>query len=491
MSTPTERLRTWLDKKLETAKPGEWLPCDRDLASHFDVSHRTVQRLMKSYATDGKLSRVKGRGTCVPGADAEVPGAMPTRQSSVATLVEQLHDSMRKGELERGKTLPQVKWFCRQFGVSPHTVAAAYRRLQEEGLVVRTGRNYRVGSFRSLSREEAKREVYLFTKNVSEFREAFKEDILAHSYHRMHNELSRHGYILLFETFDKLQGLLSQWGRRQRYPFGLVLFRWRHVVEGLSEQMEQMRQRARQSSVQAPAVLVDLLKVVPKPIKGLSTVYRSTLSTVVARALASFVRQKGYSRVVFFLDETHPYDVDHGYSWASLWPALKIRSEMTDACAGASFALVARPRLKPFTVKAFLDRQVEYHGDALARALLKALGIGSFDELEGPLHVTRDFGNVFPSVKGKRTAWVFITDQQAQRALRWARGAKIRVPEDLAIIGLENNSDFFSDGITTVEPDWETIGYLMAHALIGDFDLEKTSRGFMRVAANVHERLTT
>jgi DNA-binding GntR family transcriptional regulator len=492
MSSPSDQLRSWLDETLETAKPGEWLPSDRRLANHWGLSMRTVQRIMASYANRGQVVRVRGRGTRAPGEIASAETAtFLRRESSAESLMARLRDMMRTGELKRGQTLPQVKWLCREFHLSPRTVSLAYHRLQDDGVVVRVGRNFRVGSFRSLAREAGRREVYLFAKNAQEFREAFKEDILAHSYLRMHNELSHHGFILLFETFDKLQEHFQRWNRRHRYPFGIVLFRWRNNVDELQKQLDTMRQRAKHASCQPPAMLVDLLKVVDKPPRGIIVVYRSTLSTAVARALAEFVRRKAYSNVVFFLDETQRYDVEHGYSWASIWPVLKVKSELNDALANATFGLAAKPLKGPHTVTSFLKRQISHHGESLAQTLLDALGLKSFDELEGRLEVAKDFASLFSEVCKPGSVWVFSTDYEADRALQWARNNGIGVPEQLAIIGLENNSDYFPKGITTVEPDWETIGYLMAHAIIGDFGLERTSRGYMRIAASVHERLTT
>jgi hypothetical protein len=65
------------------------------------------------------------------------------------------------------------------------------------------------------------------------------------------------------------------------------------------------------------------------------------------------------------------------------------------------------------------------------------------------------------------------------------------VPRALSIIGLENNPDFAHHGLTTCAEDWDTMGYLMAHAVIGDFAVAKTRRGFLRTSALMLKRSST
>jgi hypothetical protein len=46
-------------------------------------------------------------------------------------------------------------------------------------------------------------------------------------------------------------------------------------------------------------------------------------------------------------------------------------------------------------------------------------------------------------------------------------------------------------GITSVILDKETIGYNLAHALLDDIPVERTSQGYLRMKALVLERGTT
>lgn len=87
--------------------------------------------------------------------------------------------------------------------------------------------------------------------------------------------------------------------------------------------------------------------------------------------------------------------------------------------------------------------------------------------------------------------WLFSTDADAAAALDWCRKNHIPVPAGRAIVSFENNPDYFHHGITSIMLDNETIGYNLAHALIGDIPVETTRRGYVRMHAVVVERVTT
>jgi DNA-binding LacI/PurR family transcriptional regulator len=86
---------------------------------------------------------------------------------------------------------------------------------------------------------------------------------------------------------------------------------------------------------------------------------------------------------------------------------------------------------------------------------------------------------------------VFSDEAMAARAYEWAVDRGVRIPKQLAIIGLQNDPAHYHLGISYCGPDWDTIGYLMAHSIMQDFEVEKTSQGFLRTKAHVVERLTT
>jgi len=72
-----------------------------------------------------------------------------------------------------------------------------------------------------------------------------------------------------------------------------------------------------------------------------------------------------------------------------------------------------------------------------------------------------------------------------------AKARRISVGKDIRAIGLEGSSDFRHLNPTYLDIREDHVGYLMAHALIGDIAVEKGARGYLRVNAEIVERLTS
>ncbi|HEY3329203.1 MAG TPA: GntR family transcriptional regulator [Capsulimonadaceae bacterium] len=92
-----ERLKAQMrDSLVATARPGDRLPPERDLARRFGVSTVTISRALKLLQDDGLVERVPGKGTFIShlGAGAPAPAANPnsaflaTASPSAAPLAE-------------------------------------------------------------------------------------------------------------------------------------------------------------------------------------------------------------------------------------------------------------------------------------------------------------------------------------------------------------------------------------------------------------------
>jgi substrate-binding family protein len=117
-------------------------------------------------------------------------------------------------------------------------------------------------------------------------------------------------------------------------------------------------------------------------------------------------------------------------------------------------------------------------------------GPQSLSSLRSAIVPCRDFKECYDQASGVN-AWIFSRDSDAVQALNWAQQNNIAVPRSLSIIGLQDAPEYMPSGISTCVPDWETAGYLMAHAIIRDFPVEKTRKGFMKTHAHIMERMTT
>jgi DNA-binding LacI/PurR family transcriptional regulator len=82
-------------------------------------------------------------------------------------------------------------------------------------------------------------------------------------------------------------------------------------------------------------------------------------------------------------------------------------------------------------------------------------------------------------------------DRLAALALPWLQSQGRQVPKDTMVVGLDDDPSHYQLGLSRFEVDWERIGYLMAHALIGDFRLPRTPEGFVRPSVRFLHKLTT
>lgn len=489
----TQRVNQWLEAQLRELAPGSPLPPDSRIARDLGVSHRTVLRAMSGHRRNGRVVRIPGRGSFLaPGPAAAPGGALDSQAPSHTILAARLLESIGRGAFRRGEALPAQKVLTLQFGVGPKTVAQACRELQARGVVTRVGRRYFVGDFVSLTRGDTRKPVYLLTTERDDFRRAFRDDFLAHAYRRMHHDLSAHGFVLLFDTLGNAPALDTSWRRARRLPYGVVFFRVsREHADEARHAVERLTDVARQLRTTAPRTLIDIHRTPPPGTMPGGVLRRSHMSTAVARRIAAFVAHKGYRRVVFYYDVRVPYDIDSGYSWSSVWPILKLRDELRTTAGEVSFHIVTGNAGRPMDRDRFFRRHMDSIGERAATSILRAYGMRSLWDIAEECTMAPDFRSVYPSEAQPRTLWLFASDRIAADTLDWTTRNAVRVPGDVAIVGLESDLDVLPAGITCVEPDLDTLGYLMAQTIIGDLPVARTSRGYIRTPTIVRERLTT
>jgi DNA-binding LacI/PurR family transcriptional regulator len=155
-----------------------------------------------------------------------------------------------------------------------------------------------------------------------------------------------------------------------------------------------------------------------------------------------------------------------------------------------SLRYVIRPMDGDVSVDHFVERYNTVWSREHMRPRLSKYRSMTMDDLARRLVLTNDFTEIFADVVPP-VAWVFEQERNAALALDWCRERRMQVPRQVSIVGLENRREYADRGITACVRDWETMGYLMAHALIGDIPLQRTRRGFIAYGALLLERETT
>ncbi len=75
-------------------------------------------------------------------------------------------------------------------------------------------------------------------------------------------------------------------------------------------------------------------------------------------------------------------------------------------------------------------------------------------------------------------------------ATRWCKAHRIPFPSGAAVLCFDDDPSLRRRGIASCIPDRHTIGYLMAHALIGDIPIRTSRHGFLRTPALLLQRRT-
>lgn len=462
-------LRTWVEEQLATAAPGSAFPPDRQLAKEWGLSARTVARVMTGYAAGHRVVRIPGKGTFVPGGTGVKPASdmAPPRRG----MADHLKRSIVHGELRAGDALPSVKYMARRFRTSRAAVIAAYRGLIADGLVTKVGRTFWVGRFRDLLHPQPGREVLLLVRDKAELRKVFSPgEFVSAAYRKLEQTLSTAGFMLRCDFLENLPAQYRNWRRSRRFPYGLGS---RRLETSPPETAGIMFRTMRHPM---PTVVDWEAGVHPHMFNATCVFSRSNTATTVARELAAYLVRLGCRSACFFMEEA-----TRGDRLAVFYDYLRMRAELKHRNASFDLSLAVLGSLQ--TVLANIH---EVNASNLlskyARTTLNAIG----PEVRG----FRSRGAAFAHAR-RAEVWIFRDSRVAAAALSWAAQQRIRVPADLSILTLDDAPAYYHLGITRCRLDWEAVGYLMAHALIGDFPIEKTTRGYLRVHARVVEKLTT
>jgi len=482
---PSERFISWLEERIRRGRPGERLPTDDRIAAQFGISKSTVRRLARPYRAAGTLTRIQGKGTFLGSRpeQEEAPSFRPPK-SSVRDVADRVLEAIHAGLLRRGQVLPAVKQMVYQLRVSPGTVRKAYRLLEDKGMVARAGRTYRVGTFGDMLRPGTLREIVLIREGTKDFARLFTRDELAQAYRKMERELLANGFVLHFRTRPELEPEVKLWRRLKRLPHGLAL---RVNDEADFPECRRLWDDAKRCAGAlgrpAPNLLMDCNRI---PLsgwpRGAHLISRGNIITTNARALAHYLVQRRYRQTVFFPEP--------GAGSPGSWLA-KHRSELKHLDRDFVFRAAAVPR-------AGRRQSLSRLGKELAATIsVPRTGQHLSKYRKVPAQVLLDESTVLPGYEAVHARfpnariWVFARDERAAEALHWAQRKGLEVPSTLSILSSEHAPEFYHLGLTCCFPDHEQIGYQMAHALIGDFPVARTSKGFIRTRALLVDKLTT
>lgn len=484
-----ESLRAWLTEMLDTMEPGQSFPPDSRIAKRWGMSPRTVRRIMSRAREEGLVVRIPGKGTFKPGGEPVEQSSEPEETvSSEERLARALTEAISLGELRRGNPLPQMKYLCLQYHVSQKTVIGAYARLRKRGLVKKIGKRFWVGGFNPMDRGALRKEAYIVTWDQKQRESIYADEHMGLAYQKLERELHSCNIRLRYATWKELPGLQRAWSSRGDYPVGMVFFGFDgRFFDELRRRLQLLGGKGRP---QKCSVVVDMAeygdyRTVPLHLSVLS---RGNLNTTVARTAARYLSRRLRRDIVLLVEESY-LRADPRRHFLRFQ---KLNFELAQAFEARPVRHVVispNPRLTPRTLfeeyfrndTAYLEYIMSKYGIDLARHP---------ERIEENISVATNCAAALDVSEGP-TTWLFATDDLARTGWDELRHHRKRVPEDVALISMQNSPRKYHLGLTAFSPDYDLVGYLMAHSLIGDLPIQKTSHGYIRVPCPVIERLTT
>lgn len=473
-----------LNERLARMHPGSYLPSDAALASELAVSVATVRRAMRRLSDSGAVVRVHGKGTAKPGrmvslgTEEESDGS---RVDAVQTIVDALKGCIGRGELRRGDPLPAYKNLCGGFGVSATTVYRALCALVKVGLVCKVGRSYRVGRFLDIARVPVHKEVVFLCPPELDLERLFTTHEIALSFHKLESELLAHGHTLRYAGYEELPSMVTAWIEAGHFPQGLVLSGPHaggvnaDLFDDLRYDLNRLMAAAR--TLRPTALALTTSFVEKHPFVRFFSISHAT--TMMMRRLSRMLFEQSLDSATFF------FDVD-GDRVGLFQDMLRLLPEIDYLCPG--FAL--RHALVAVKKRGFLSGWHKAYSVEHLQSRASKYRPVSPDEIRSSIVGYPTWDTACAASASSRT-WIFWRDEAAVSAMEWCRKAGKRIPHDISIVSLENNRKYYRHGITACVRDWETMGYLMAHALIGDIPLQYTRRGFIQCDALLLQRQTT
>lgn len=475
-------LKKWLLDTVTSSSAGTRLPSDRTLGNQFGLSRVSVARTLSELAREGVVVRVQGSGTYVAPYAPDRPHAPPSLP--VARAVDRLEQRLRRmlidGTVRHGESLPAIKYLTHTYRVSRRTVSAAYHRLMDEGLVVKMGRGFWHASPRDLVGPAGRREVYFFVHDQQELSEVFVSHDLSVSLRVMEDLLSTHGFVVRFSFYADLPRLARGWHLSPPAAVFCANVAADTYAALRTQLLPVMRRHRRHLHVLVDWRALDI-DTKPRPFLHVSRL-DATLARV--KVGTEFLTRRGVRAADFVVRQADFYRLQLGSFL--LYDFMWLRAELKRVSPDFDYRLVVIRERPGHTKEGFFAA-------ADTGALLRAAGWYSPVRIED-LQCETVFVDSVDDILPPRARHLTYFVQKAEDAVALitsleARG--IAVPDGARVLTTHDAPRYYHYGITRCEIDWQSVGHVMAHALMGDRPVRTSPDDALEVQARVLEKTTT
>ena len=481
-SKPSRVFSRWIEEVIAEPSGNECLPSTTELSRQFGLSPTSINRILKRFVAGGELTAIRGKGTFVTSrmAPAEKHVTLHSVTSS-RTIAEALTEDIATGRLKRGDPLPSFKLLRNQFKTGHTTIRHAYRMLEKRGLVKRVGRSYWVGGMKSVRAFGARGTVVCFNFSEGDPSDMMAETEIREVFTAMEHELHAHRLTLHFEDCKRLDLFLrpGAWSGSDSAGMmisGITKTRFHDLfprIEALGPALSRNGKR------------LLLCGAHYRRPKRTHFFCHGTIITSVVRTAAEACFSGGYEDIVLLLREREGNLSDMRFLIRFISESLvrnpKVRITFLIEPLGANDSPESILKRTPSFAKLGNFEYLE--------GLLSKYEPRTIDDLCGMISAGRDLDRLMAEAP-RRAVWLTTKAAAACRVVQWLNDNRVRMPSEAAVLCFDEDVSLARRGIASCVPDRHTIGYLMAHALIGDIPIKKSRQGFLRTPAILCERCT-
>lgn len=294
-------------------------------------------------------------------------------------------------------------------------------------------------------------------------------------------ELQTQGHKVVWETLAHYPRLKKHWQKSRQWPHG-ILFSNAASASMIESVFRMIRDIRHNLSDDGPRILV-VGNHPQRPIRGLDWFCPGHIVTAFSRQLARHLFEKRIHKAALFFDE-HAFAAREIIAFSRFW------TEAVELDTNFRFRAVVNPKAKGTAPQDFWNLLTQQIPETHLVNLLSKYRKTPEKAMTDSLCMVAQFEDAYRDHLDCGL-WFFPRASEALHALQWCRRHRIKVPEQISIITHENHPSILEEGISVCGPNFDSIGYLLAHALIGDIVLEKTSKGFVQAQSLFLHRLTS
>lgn len=452
----------------------------------------------------GERSRANGNDPHSSISPSVHSSILPSPQSKADFIANHLIAEISRGNLRCGNFLPVQKSLAYQYKASMHNVRKALVTVEAKGLIHRKGSSYVVGPeiYKEPLRDPDKRAIYLIG-NVKALQVALRHPLRTEFMMSLEKELSKYGisHFGYVDVTNPRSGESLPHENARGYVFvpSSLALPGRTTTEPQRKNIRRILQilnRARE-----PVVIFDYDYLLHRD-PGFAFdfqrhIYPFAVDDINAgESVARYLTSLGHRQIAYFTFYIH--------AWAQ-WGLQGFKKAIrtihgsldnfhvfsgdfdADVLGKHSAPQADRKKAIASMKRAISERYLGYRFSTLVpwdSLFDKSLQLMLIDACRKMMAPKFDQALKNPDI----TAWACADQTLAVVMMDYLRKRRIQIPEQISLIGIDEDQDVFLHGVTTYNYGAAQKGYLAAHCILGDIPVRRDRKGIVECPGQIVQR---